>query len=108
MDTFSMLCYQLLYPSNKVILVKVNDGLLYIITDVEDLFEWMAGHLERHPLFQRLSEEELKQDPVVAKLYESTEEGQKVSRAQGQKWCSVFRRIPDPYQPPTDTSSKVS
>ena len=81
-----------------MILVKVNEGLLYIITDVEDLFEWMTKHLEGHPLFQRLSEEELKQDPVVAKLYESTEEGQKVSRAEGQKWCAVFRRIPDPYQ----------
>ena len=88
--------------------LKVNEGLLYTVTDVEDLFEWMTGHLERHPLFQRLSEEELKQDPVVTKLYESTEEGQKVSRAQGQKWSSVFRRIPDPYQPPTDTCSKVS
>ena len=32
--------------------------------------------------------------PVVEKLYESTEEGKKVSRARGEKWCAVFRRIP--------------
>ena len=78
--------------------LKVNEGRLYTVTDVKDLFDWMTKHLENHPLFERLSEEELKQDPVVAKLYESTEEGQKVSRAEGQKWCAVFRRIPDPYQ----------
>ena len=78
--------------------VKVNDGLVYIITDVEDLFEWMTKHLEAHPLFERLSDEEQAKDPVVPKLYESTEEGQKVTRNSGQKWCAVFRRIPDPYQ----------
>jgi len=78
--------------------LKVNDGLVYIITDVEDLFEWMTKHLEAHPLFARLSDEEQAKDPVVPKLYESTEEGQKVTRNSGQKWCAVFRRIPDPYQ----------
>lgn len=78
--------------------LKEDEGHLYTVTDVKDLFDWMTMHLENHPLFERLSEEELKQDPVVTKLYESTEEGQKVSRAQGQKWCAVFRRISDPYQ----------
>ncbi len=70
-------------------------GLVYTITDVHDLHLWMSEHLGRHPLFQRLSEEELKADPVVDKLYESTEEGQKVSRAKGEKWCAVFRRVED-------------
>ena len=37
-------------------------------------------------------------DPVVAKLFESTEEGQKVTRAKGQKWCAVFKRISDPHE----------
>ncbi len=78
--------------------LKVNDGLIYTITDVEDLHEWMTRHLEEHPLFQRLSQAEMDRDPVVAKLFESTEEGQKVSRANGQKWCSVFRRVPDPFE----------
>ena len=36
-------------------------------------------------------------DPVFAKLYESTEEGQKVTRNSGMKWPAVFRRIPDTY-----------
>jgi hypothetical protein len=30
-------------------------------------------------------------------LFESTEEGQKVTRAKGEKWCAVFRRVPDPF-----------
>ena len=58
----------------------------------------MTKHLDAHPLFARLSDEEQAKDPVVPKLYESTEEGQKVTRNSGQKWCAVFRRIPDPYQ----------
>lgn len=75
--------------------MKENVGLIYTITDVHDLHLWMVSHLEEHPLFERLNEDELKADPVVDKLYESTEEGQKVTRAKGEKWCAVFRRIPD-------------
>ena len=78
--------------------LKENIGLIYTITDVHDLHEWMVSHLEDHPLFERLTEDELKADPVVEKLYESTEEGQKVSRAKGEKWCAVFRRVPDPAE----------
>ena len=78
-------------------MLKENVGLIYTITDVHDLHEWMVSHLEAHPLFERLSADELKQDPVVEKLFESTEEGQKVTRAKGEKWCAVFRRVPDPF-----------
>ena len=35
-------------------------------------------HLDSHPLFRKLTDEEQNQDPVVEKLWESTEEGQKV------------------------------
>lgn len=34
-------------------------------------------------------------DPVVEKLFVSTEEGQKVTRNQGDKFPAVFRRIED-------------
>ena len=37
-----------------------------------------------------------KEDVVVKKLYDSTEEGQKVTRNSGEKWLAVFRRIEDP------------
>ncbi|VDD94002.1 unnamed protein product [Enterobius vermicularis] len=71
-------------------------GLIYTITDVEDLHLWMVKHLSEHPLFERLNEEEMKADPVVELLFESTEEGQKVTRNAGKKWPAVFRRLPDP------------
>ena len=33
-------------------------GILYTITDVKDLHEWMVKHLDAHPLFEKLSDEE--------------------------------------------------
>ncbi|XP_041471876.1 tRNA (guanine-N(7)-)-methyltransferase-like [Lytechinus variegatus] len=72
-------------------------GLVYTITDVKEMHEWMSHHIEEHPLFQRLSEEEMNMDPIVKALYESTEEGQKVTRNSGEKFPAVFRRIPDPW-----------
>ena len=45
---------------------------------------------------QRLSDDECSKDIIVKKLYESTEEGQKVSRNKGDKFLAVYRRIEDP------------
>ena len=87
-------------PSIKKYIQKYEfreDGRIYTVTDVEDLFEWMTSHLSRHPLFQRLDDADMKADPVVAKLFESSEEGQKVSRNSGEKWCAVYRRICDSH-----------
>lgn len=33
-------------------------GLIYTITDVQDLHDWMVSHIEKHPLFERLTSEE--------------------------------------------------
>nr|CAG4652102.1 EOG090X0BSB [Triops cancriformis] len=71
-------------------------GLVYTVTDVEDLHQWMVSHFEAHPLFQRVTEEENEADPVVEKLFESTEEGKKVARNKGNTFLAVFRRIADP------------
>lgn len=38
------------------------------------------------------------QDPIIEKLYESTEEGQKVTRNKGDKFLAIFKRIPDPFE----------
>ncbi|XP_015766611.1 PREDICTED: tRNA (guanine-N(7)-)-methyltransferase-like [Acropora digitifera] len=62
------------------------------------LYDWMKKHFTEHPLFQAVEEDELAKDPVVEKLYQSTEEGQKVTRNKGVKLVAVFRRIQDPYQ----------
>jgi tRNA (guanine-N7-)-methyltransferase len=71
-------------------------GYIYTITDVEDLHQWMVKHISEHPLFERLTDDELKADPVVPLLSDSTEEGQKVTRNSGSKYPAVFRRLTDP------------
>ncbi|CAJ0957678.1 unnamed protein product, partial [Mesorhabditis belari] len=73
-------------------------GLIYTMTDVQDLHEWMVAHLSSHPLFERLTKEEEDADPVVPLLFESTEEGQKVTRNHGSKFPAVFRRKENPVE----------
>ncbi|XP_043302444.1 tRNA (guanine-N(7)-)-methyltransferase isoform X2 [Cervus elaphus] len=71
-------------------------GLVYTITDVPELHEWMCTHFEGHPLFQRVPLEELSEDPIVGHLGTSTEEGKKVLRNGGKNFPAIFRRIQDP------------
>ncbi|KAK3212780.1 hypothetical protein Dsin_017486 [Dipteronia sinensis] len=68
-------------------------GIIYTITDVEELGDWMKSCLESHPMFEALKKEELEADPVVKLLCSATEEGQKVARNGGQTFQAVFRRI---------------
>uniref|UniRef100_A0A0C9PIN7 tRNA (guanine-N(7)-)-methyltransferase n=1 Tax=Fopius arisanus TaxID=64838 RepID=A0A0C9PIN7_9HYME len=87
---------------NKTLLAEYayvlsEQALVYTVTDVKDLHEWMVHHFVEHPLFERISDAEANADPIVPKLYESTEEGQKVTRNKGDKFLAVFRRIRDPY-----------
>ncbi|XP_022112641.2 tRNA (guanine-N(7)-)-methyltransferase [Pieris rapae] len=78
--------------------VLAEQGIVYTITDVKDLHEWMVKHFEEHELFERISDGELKDDKIVEKLFESTEEGQKVSRNNGEKFLAVFRRVGDKFK----------
>ncbi|KAK6927221.1 tRNA (guanine-N-7) methyltransferase, Trmb type [Dillenia turbinata] len=48
-------------------------GIIYTITDVEELGVWMQACLKEHPLFEPLTEEELEADPVVRLLSSATE-----------------------------------
>lgn len=68
-------------------------GIIYTITDVEELGDWMKACLESHPMFEALSNEELEVDPVVNLLSSATEEGQKVARNGGQTFRAVYRRV---------------
>ena len=79
--------------------VIAEGGLLYTITDVLDLHVWMVKHLSAHPLFERISEEEVEADPVVPLVCNSSEESNLVRRKQNDKHLAIFRRIPDPYIP---------
>lgn len=73
-------------------------GIVYIITDVRDLYDWMERHLGAHPLFERMdpSQPPLVDDPCVKAVYTATEEGKKVERNRGDKWFAAFRRKSDP------------
>jgi len=68
-------------------------GLVYTITDVRELHDWMVQHFSLHPLFTRLTQQQLDDDPVIGLIVNSTEEGQKVTRNKGEKWMAVFRRL---------------
>lgn len=70
-------------------------GLIYTITDVPDLYDWMKEHLDDHPLFERVDVDELHKqgDICVNLIHNSTEEGAKVSRNKGLKLPNIYRRI---------------
>ncbi|KAI6088649.1 putative methyltransferase [Hypoxylon rubiginosum] len=71
-------------------------GIVYTITDVEDLHKWMVQHLEAHPSFERIPEEEQEADACVQVMRTETEEGKKVERNKGPKFVALFRRMEDP------------
>lgn len=71
-------------------------GVVYTVTDVEDLHNWMVRHLDDHPLFSRMDEKELEDDLAVGVMVKDTEEGKKVQRNSGKKWIACFRRVGDP------------
>lgn len=71
-------------------------GIVYTITDVRDLHDWMKSHLDAFPLFQAVDEDTLRVEgkgPILDAVYTSTEEGKKVERNKGDKWLACFRRI---------------
>ncbi|KAG9248737.1 hypothetical protein BJ878DRAFT_487025 [Calycina marina] len=71
-------------------------GIVYTITDVEDLHNWMVSHFDAHLSFERVSEEEQEADKCVAIMRTETEEGKKVERNKGKKFVALFRRIENP------------
>ncbi|EJS44452.1 trm8p [Saccharomyces arboricola H-6] len=76
--------------------VLKEGGVVYTITDVKDLHEWMVKHLEEHPLFKRLSKEWEDNDKCVKIMTNATEEGKKVERKKGDKFVACFTRLPTP------------
>ncbi|KAJ6787209.1 hypothetical protein PWT90_06702 [Aphanocladium album] len=71
-------------------------GIVYTITDVEALHDWMVEHFEAHPSFERVSDDEAEADPCVAVMRAETEEGKKVARNKGLKFVALYRRREDP------------
>lgn len=71
-------------------------GLVYTNTDVEEVHLWMVKHFSEHPLFTRVTDDELADDIIVGRLGTCTEEGKKVQRNGGKNYLAVFRRVQDP------------
>uniref|UniRef100_A0A6U0J4P5 tRNA (guanine-N(7)-)-methyltransferase n=2 Tax=Micromonas pusilla TaxID=38833 RepID=A0A6U0J4P5_MICPS len=71
-------------------------GRVYTVTDVAELASWMTAKINSQPCFERVSTEDLEEDPVVPLLISSTEEGRKVERNHGCTFVFVFRRIEGP------------
>ena len=71
-------------------------GIIYTITDVEDMHLWMVGHFEKHPSFERVGSEEQNADELVTMMRDKTNEGMKVESNKGQKFVALFRRLEDP------------
>lgn len=82
-------------------------GIVYTITDVEDLHLWMRGHFASCLLFEELTEEDLAEDECVEVMKTETEEGKKVERNGGTKFVACFRRRPDPPWPDEKDSEKT-
>lgn len=76
-------------------LLKIG-GILYTATDVRELHEWMVEKCDNHPLFERIPDKDLEDDPCIRCILNETEEGKKVARNKGDKHFAVYRRIQDP------------
>ncbi|PKS12857.1 hypothetical protein jhhlp_000197 [Lomentospora prolificans] len=74
-------------------------GIVYTITDVEDLHHWMIEHFEAHPLFKRVQKEVEDKDSCVHIMKTETEESKKVERNKGPKYVALFERLEDPPCP---------
>ena len=71
-------------------------GILYFITDVKDLFDWMEGCCDRaKELFEKIPIDELEQDPVIPAMVSGTEEGMKVRRNNQPAYYAAYRRRSD-------------
>lgn len=74
-------------------------GIVYTITDVQDLHNWMVVHFDAHPSFARIADDEQRADPCAETMRIETEEGKKVERNGGRKFIACFRRLEDPPWP---------
>ena len=82
-------------------------GMVYTVTDVQALHEWMVDHFKSCPLFEAVPEDALLSDPVLQLLEKSSEEGQKVARSGGTVHRAFFRRIEDPFYLCTITNTEL-
>ena len=69
-------------------------GIIYTITDVEDLHLWTEFHCKNHPCFEQITSKiNLTQDSCVQLMQTETEESKKVDREGREKYIGVFKRV---------------
>ncbi|KAJ4460961.1 putative tRNA methyltransferase [Paratrimastix pyriformis] len=73
--------------------VMREGGLMYTITDVDELHVWMDRCLAEHPLFERVPQQELEQDPCYALIWHSTADAERAVRKCLNKYPAVYRRV---------------
>lgn len=76
--------------------LKEGIGIAYIVTDVPELYDWMVQRFQKHPLFQRRSQEEHEGDVVSKFVRDMTDEAQRVDKSDRQKQDASFRRLVNP------------
>eukprot|EP01053_Blabericola_migrator_P001303 Blabericola_migrator_1__1302@NODE_1339_length_4765_cov_230_811622_g898_i0_p3_GENE_NODE_1339_length_4765_cov_230_811622_g898_i0NODE_1339_length_4765_cov_230_811622_g898_i0_p3_ORF_typecomplete_len284_score36_93Methyltransf_4/PF02390_17/4_7e51Methyltransf_31/PF13847_6/0_00014MTS/PF05175_14/0_00099Methyltransf_23/PF13489_6/0_018Methyltransf_25/PF13649_6/0_0032DOT1/PF08123_13/0_013MetW/PF07021_12/0_046Methyltransf_12/PF08242_12/0_043Methyltransf_32/PF13679_6/0_05Methyltransf_32/PF13679_6/7_6e03Methyl len=72
------------------------DGLLYFVSDVEDLYQWMKDCCDRHPLFEQVTDPKiLGADFAYNAMHSCTDEGQKKIREGCKIQGAMYRCIKD-------------
>jgi tRNA (guanine-N7-)-methyltransferase len=71
-------------------------GIVYTITDVRDLHDWIVEKFDGCVLFERLKDEGIQADACVQIMSRETEEGKKVERNEGTKLIALYKRLEDP------------
>ena len=72
------------------------NGILYTVTDVEELHEWMQQRLLGFPLFRRRSASEESNDPICEIIRNQTDEAKRVEKGGRTKHFASYQRLSDP------------
>jgi len=76
--------------------LKEGEGVVYVVTDVPELFEWMVERFEAHALFRRRGEVEHRKDVVSGFVRDMTDEAQRVDKSDRGKQDASFLRVMNP------------
>ncbi|KAL0228488.1 hypothetical protein RCL1_004631 [Eukaryota sp. TZLM3-RCL] len=81
------------YLLNEYAFVLKTGGLLYFACDLKEVFEYGTSQLDLHPLFERISEEELASDEVFNLLNEVTADADRAKRKDSGSFKCCYRRV---------------
>lgn len=71
-------------------------SIAYIVTDVEELFDWMIDRFRKHPLFEQRCNKLHDNDIVTAFVKDMTDEAKRVDKSDRSKFHASFIRLPNP------------